>query len=658
MPDSYDFSGIATAYDVLCQDGRVIKTGAFDHQTGQVVPIVWRHGHDDIRNTLGHAVLERNVEPPGMRVKAHFNNTDEGRRAKVLVQGKDVRHLSIWANQLTESPGMFQGQSVIETRKGTIREVSLVLAGKNPGAYIDTVVRHSDDPLDPDSFVEDGIIIHTEYSINFEEEKEEEPEVVEPEKEETKEEETKDDLSHAEDDTIADILKTLNEDQQKLFDVVLHAAAQGEKLPPEQSSAENGEGPTLQEVFDTLNEEQKTILYHMAGEISQEETVSQGDSDPMSETHNIFENSNPKEENVLSHEQAVNIMATAMKNRSSSLRQAFIDAEATLSHSVTDIDFMFPDAKKVDAGGPQWYSRPMEWVEGVLGACKTRPFSRIKSMYADLTGADARAKGYVTGNQKVEEVIAVLKRVTTPQTIYKLQKLDRDDIIDITDFDVVVWLKTEMRMMLREELARAILISDGRADTGDDAILSTNVRPIYNDDPVYTIDAIFNAIADEEAFSAFDDTKCLQFIDFVAGFRKDYRGSGSPVFYCQPEVLSRLMLIRDTDTHRLHRTEAELASALRVSAIVEVPPMSGMSEAGIVNPPALPAGTYTIETLGVIVNLNDYVIGMDNMGKTAFFDDFDLDFNKYTYLYETRLSGALVNPKSAISVENVVAKTA
>jgi hypothetical protein len=279
-------------------------------------------------------------------------------------------------------------------------------------------------------------------------------------------------------------------------------------------------------------------------------------------------------------------------------------------------------------------------------------------MYADITGADARAKGYVTGNQKVEEVITVLKRVTTPQTIYKLQKLDRDDIIDITDFDVVVWLKGEMRIMLREELARAVLISDGRNDTGDDAIMAANVRPIYNDNAVYTINKLYNDIGNEQVLGDFTAAEAVILIDYIAEARQEYRGSGSPVFYVQPEVLAKLLLVRDTQNRRIHPTEAALAEALRVSALVEIPPMSGLSRAGIVDPPGVPSGTYTIATLGIIVNLNDYVIGMDRGGKTAFFDDFDLDFNKYTYLYETRLSGAMVNPKSAMAIELVTAKTA
>lgn len=651
MPNSYDFSGIATAYGVLCQDGRVIKKGAFDHQKGQVVPMVWRHGHEDIRNVVGHAHLGINELPPGMRVKAFFNATDEGQRAKLLVNNKDIKHLSIWANQLDESMTAANGQSVREVNKGTIREVSLVLAGKNPGAYIDDVVKHSDDPLNPEHIVLDGVIIHTEYGIELadEEETEEKPE------EEAEEEEV---LAHADDATVSDILQTLDSDQQKLFSIVLHSAATGEKTPPSKSTGEKSDGPTVQAIFDSLSEEQKNILYYMAGELSQED-LSQGDSDLMPKTtHNLFEDSEKEEENTLSHEQASNILSTAVLQRAGSLRDAFAADDTALAHSVTDIDFMFPDARKVDAGGPQFLSRPMEWVEKVLGACKMRPFSRIKSMYADLTGADARAKGYVTAAEKVEEVIAVLKRVTVPQTIYKLQKLDRDDIIDITDFDVVVWLKSEMRTMLREELARAILISDGRNDTGADAILAANVRPIYNDDATFTISKIYNDVSNEQVLADFTAGETVILIDYIADARKEYRGSGSPVFYCQPEVLAKFLLVRDTENRRIHPTEAALAEALRVSKIVEVPPMSGMSRAGIVNPPGLPVGTYTIATLGVIVNLSDYVIGMDKGGRTAFFDDFDLDFNKYTYLYETRLSGAMVNPKSALAIELVTAKTA
>ncbi len=646
---SYDFSGIATAYEVLCQDDRVIKTGAFDHQKGQVVPMVWRHSHEDIRNVVGHAHLGVSVKPPGMRVKAIFNDTDEGRRAKLLVRNKDVKHLSIWANQLVEKKKVVANNGEIrEVKKGTIREVSLVLAGKNPGAYIDDVVRHSEDPFDPDTFVEDGVIIHTEYPIELFEEPEGDPD-PDP------------DIIHQEDgSTVATILESLTSEQERLFNVILHSAITGEKTPPAKSNAQDGTGLTVKEVFDTLSEEQKNTLYYMAGELSQEGLSQEGDPDDMTKkTHNIFEgDEDGDDDKKLSHENLGRVLTIARDTRAGSLRDVFAAQEITLSHSITDIDFMFPDAKKVDAGGPQFYSRPMEWVEQVLNACKTRPFSRIKSQYADLTQADARAKGYVTGALKVEEVIAVLKRVTTPQTIYKLQKLDRDDIIDITDFDVVMWLKGEMRLMLREELARAILISDGRNDTGADAILAANVRPIYNDSAVYTISKIYNDIANEQDLVDFTAAEAIILIDYIADARKEYRGSGSPTFYCQPEVLAKLLLVRDTTGRRIHPTEASLAEALRVRNLVEIPPMSLMERSAVVNPPGLPSGTYDIATLGVIINLSDYVIGADKGGKTAFFDDFDLDYNKYTYLYETRLSGALINPLSAMAIELVTAKTA
>ena len=377
-------------------------------------------------------------------------------------------------------------------------------------------------------------------------------------------------------------------------------------------------------------------------------------------THNIFEEGDDDAKgDVLSHEQVQEVLKAALNSRASSLRDVFTDAgiENILQHSITDIDNMFPDAQAVTEGGPQLWSRPIEWVELVLNACKTRPFARIKSQYADITGADARAKGYVTAAEKVEEVIAVLKRVTTPQTIYKLQKLDRDDMVDITEFDVVTWLKGEMRLMLREELARAILISDGRANSGADAIITTNVRPIYNDDSVYTINKLYNDVGNLGPLADFTAAETVALIDYIAAARAEYRGTGSPTFYCQPEVLTKLLLVRDTENRRIHPSQQDLADALRVRTIVEIPPMSGMQADDVVDPVGIPAGTYDVATLGVVVNLTDYVIGADKGGQTAFFDDFDLDYNKYSYLYETRVSGALVNPKSAITVQLVTAGT-
>lgn len=663
--DSYDFSGIATAYDVLCGDGRLIKHGAFDWQDGHVIPLVVQHKHGSILNFVGHGVLESSSEPSGMRILATFNNTKEGKHAKQMVFDKEIQHLSIWANELTENTLQHSKYGVVlAVQKGTIRECSLVKYGQNPGAVIDDVMTHSTDPYGDELELRDGVIIHTAIPIEIYEEEIVEPApVVEETPEPTPEpapvvEETPEVVQeetapvvHAE-QTGLDILESLTDEQKVLFNIVLHSAMTGE--PPEKGESDGSEeeGPTLQETFDSLTEEQKNLLYYMAGELSSE-NLSQGDPDMPKSSFNIFEDDKNTDSDIhFSHEDVRSALEEAIKTRTGSLKATF------LQHSITDVDYLFPDAKNVQPGGPQFLSREMTWVEKVLTSTSQRPFARIKSMYADLTPEAARAKGYVTAAQKAEEVIAVLRRTTTPQTIYKLQKLDRDDIVDITEFDVVVWLKSEMRLMLREELARAILISDGRSGASADKIVETNVRPIYNDDAAFTVSAIYNDAGNLKALSAFTAAEVVDLIDWIAGQMQNYRGKGQPTFYCQPEVLTKLLLVRDANNLRIHRSKAELAEAMRVSDIVEVPPMSAMQRTGVEDPPGLPAGTYTIGTLGVIVNLQDYVIGMDKGGETNFFDDFDIDYNKMTYLYETRLSGALVNPKSAIAVELVLAYAA
>lgn len=389
-------------------------------------------------------------------------------------------------------------------------------------------------------------------------------------------------------------------------------------------------------------------------------------------TLNIFEDdTDESSEEFMAHEAVISALLSAATSRASSLRDVFLQQGITpaklvavveadpdlsvLSHSITNMSNFFPNAKAVSPGGPEFFTREMEWVPQVLNGTRKTPFSRIKSSYADLTPDAARASGYVTGAQKVEEVIEAFQRETTPKTVYKLQKLDRDNILDITEFDVVVWLKQEMRMMLQEEVARAILISDGRAGGDPEKITEANLRPIYNDVATYTLKATLNDVGDLKDYDAMTDDELIALIDFIADAMKDYRGAGSPVFYCQPGLAVKFMLIRDADKHRLHRSTQELAAALGVSRIVQVPPMAAMERTGVVDPPLLPTGTYTIGTLGVVVNLRDYVIGMDRGGQTAFFDDFDIDFNKYSYLYETRLSGALVQPSSAIAVELVTA---
>lgn len=721
-----DFSGMATVYNVLCNDGRTIKPGAFDHQDGQVVPLVWRHSHDKITNVIGHGTLSVSQDPPGMRITGTFNTTKEGRQAKQLVDSRDVTNLSIWANEILEH-SVYGSKREVEG--GTIREVSLVLSGANPGAKIDDVIRHSADPFDLDNVIFDGVIIHTGIDI----------EVDEAETEEETEEPTTP-IQHT-DETIRDVLQTLNPDQERLFDYFLVKGGTGED-PVADSEGEDENAPSISDVFETLSHEQKTTLYYLVGSIlpdeepeeepeeepvqhaeetvqdvvdsldddqaaffelvmshaaagttakpstkinnrsvedvfnslsekqaralvyllsddgaEPEEQIQQGD---LTMTRNIFEanDASPNADNTLSHEAVQNVILTAAQRKATSLRELFEQADIEIAHSVTNIDYMFPDAAPVTPGGPEFFSRPMEWVEKVLGATKNRPFSRIKSWYSDLTPDAARAKGYVTGDQKAEEVVAVMKRTTTPQTIYKLQKLDRDDVLDITDFDIIVWLKTEMRLMLREELARAILIGDGRLVSDDYKIQETNIRSILNDDAVYTITHWYNDVGNEQALSAFTDAELIDLIDDIALSMIQYRGSGSPTFYCQPEVLTRFLLVRDTQGRRLHANVQDLAASLRVSNVMEIPVMADLATTGAVDPTGLPAGTYNISHLGIIVNLADYVIGLDRGGQTTFFDDFDLNFNKHEYLYETRLSGALIHPKSAIAVNLVTAKTA
>lgn len=644
-----DFSGLATVYEVPCTDGRVIQKGAFDHQFGETVPLVWRHGHGDVTNIIGHGILGPSDDPSGVRVTGAFNKTKEGLRAKKLVMDKDIDRLSIWANEVIEHQNG-SGDNLRRVVSGTIREVSLVMFGANPGARIDDLIRHEDDMV-----YLDGVIVHTDSTIEV---IEEEPEEPEEEPEEPKEpEET---VEHEDSDpTVREIIASLDENQKMLFGFVVHSALNGIKVNENQSNGSGG--PTVKEVFDTLTDQQKEALYFVVGELTSDEpTISQEDLGLEQEevtTMNIFEANAEESEpqgTVLSHESVLSAINEARSKRVS-LRSVFDNRGITISHSITDIDSLFPDAKQTESGGPRLHSRPMEWVEKVLGGTSNRPFARVKSRYADITADEARAKGYVTGDEKVEEVIAVLGRETTPQTIYKLQKLDRDDVIDITDFDIVMWLKAEMRLMLREELARAILVGDGRDGADAEKIKEDKIRPIATDSSVYTVPMFYNDVGNEKAVSAMTDEELLDLIDFIAGYSVDYRGSGSPTLYAAPDFVNKLMMIRDADGRRIHRSRMELAEALNVGGIVEVFPMADSVSSGVEDPAGQPEGAYDLEHVALIVNLSDYVIGMDRGGQTTFFDDFDIDFNQYKYLYETRLSGALVVPKSAVAVSVVTA---
>lgn len=560
----FDFSGWATRNNLKCSDGRTILKDAFKSNNGQTVPLVWNHQHNDPLNVLGHALLENRDE--GVYAYCKFNETESGRNAKLLVEHGDVSALSIYANQLKQ-----QGHNVLH---GAIRELSLVLAGANPGAFIDSVIRHGD-------VSDEEAIIYTGENISMyhaEEKKEDKP----MEKEEKNEE------------TVAD-------------------------------------------VFNTLNEKQKTVVYAMIGQALEEKEEyeedyeddedSKGGNEAMK--HNVFDNEDTQD--ILSHSDMEAIFADA--KRYGSLK------DSMLAHGIEQIDFLFPDAKNI-TNTPQFIQRDTGWVQKVMNGVHHTPFSRIKSTFADITEEDARAKGYIKGNLKKEEVFSLLKRTTTPTTIYKKQKLDRDDVIDITDFDVVAWLKSEMRVVLDEEIARAALVGDGRLASSDDKVNEGNIRPIWTDADLYTIKAPVTVAA-----AATADQKAKAFIRAAIKSRKNYKGSGEPTLYTTEDVLTDCLLMEDTTGRIIYDSVTKLATALRVREIVTVPVMEDLSR-------TVGSDEYTL--MGIIVNLSDYNIGADKGGAVNMFDDFDIDYNAQKYLIETRCSGALTKPYSAIALEMTI----
>lgn len=596
----YDFSGYATKNNVRCADGRVIMPGAFKEQDHAVVPMVWQHDHMTPDNVLGHALLENRAD--GVYTYGFFNNTPSAINAKECVKNGDVKALSIYANKLKH-----RGAEVMH---GVIREVSLVLAGANPGAYIDTVMVHSDDDDDTEDayikFVEpDNVLFHSD----------EEPEPVEE-----KTDEPEDALAHAE-----------GNDEKK-----------EDSMPATQPSA-SGSDKTVQDVINTMNEEQKNVLYALVGMVA-------GEGDEEDDVkHNVFEGDDNM--NALAHaEDFAEILRDAKRYGSlkeSALQHGYddISLDDVLQHDATygieHIDYLFPDYKNV-TNVPGFVSRDMSWVSKVMGAVSHTPFARIKTVFADITEDDARAKGYIKGKQKKEEVFALLKRTTDPQTVYKKQKLDRDDVIDITDFDVVAWLKGEMRMMLDEELACAFLIGDGRLTSADDKIQEAHIRPIWTDDDFYTIKADI-----ELETTATEDDIAKAVIRAAIKARKDYKGSGNPTFYTTEDMLTNMLLLTDNEGRDLYDSVDKLAKKLRVKEIVTVEVMEGKTRTSS-------SGTLNGKTLtlrGIVVNLADYNVGADKGGSINLFDDFDIDYNQMKYLIETRCSGALIKPFSAIAVE-------
>jgi hypothetical protein len=583
MDKKFDFSGYATRVDLQCSDGRIIRKDAFKHNDGQTVPLVWQHIHDDVSNILGHAVLENRED--GVYAYCTLNNTDAGTMAKTLVEHGDIKSLSIYANQLKHIQN-----SVIY---GDIKEVSLVLAGANPGAFIDNrQIAHSDGTYEADD--SEATIFPTEQDVISLTE----TEIQHADKEAVK------------DPTVGEIFNSMTEEQKNVcYAIIAQALAEVEDV----DAGDNTDGSAEHSDVD----KDETDLEHS----------NKGGENTMKK--NIFDKETKPNETTLSHSEIQAIIADAKKH--GSLK------DSALAHGITNIDYLFPDATNLD-GTPQFIKRETGWVTKVMGSVHHTPFSRIKSTFADITEEDARAKGYMKGNLKKDEVFSLLKRTTTPTTIYKKQKLDRDDVVDITDFDVVAWLKAEMRMMLDEEIARALLVGDGRLSSSDDKISEMNIRPIWKDDDLYTIKASFNLAADET-----DDQKARAFIKAVIKARKNYKGSGDPTLFMTEDMLTDCLLIEDSTGRVIYDSVVKLATTMRVKEIVTVPVMENLTRT---------SGSDTMTLHGIIVNLGDYNIGADKGGAVNMFDDFDIDYNAQKYLIETRASGALIKPYSAIVIES------
>ena len=582
----YDFSGWATKNNVKCSDGRVIMKDAFAHLDGVQVPLVWHHNRSTPDNILGHAILEN--RPEGVYCWAKFNDTESGLVAKKLVMHGDINALSIFANQLVQ-----KGPNV---QHGRIQEVSLVIAGANDEALIDNVVMHGYE-------TPDEAVIFTGETIW---------------------------LQHEE--IVHESIDTPNDEEEPVVDLEVEHA-DGVNTPEEKEE-------TIADIIDTMSEKQKTVLYALVGQAV--EDANNKDPEGGEEMkHNLFEGEVGDENKTLSHADMATILADAKKGAGTSLRQVFEEFVESneLAHGITNVDFLFPDAKTID-NIPSFIQREMGWVSDVMGRVHHTPFSRIKSIFADITEDEARAKGYIKGNLKKEEVFSLLKRTTSPTTIYKKQKMDRDDVIDITDFDVVAWLKAEMRMMLDEEIARAILVGDGRLVDSDDKIKEDCIRPIWKDADLYTIKTNVPVPA-----AATDADKARAFIKGVIKSRKNYKGSGNPVLYTTEDLVTDCLLLEDTTGRFIYDSVEKLAQVLRVSKIVTVPVMEGLSRV---------ADTVTYTLMGIVVNLSDYNVGADKGGAVNMFDDFDIDYNAQKYLIETRCSGALIKPHSAIAVEMTV----
>ena len=635
----YDFSGWATKNDLKCADGRVIRRDAFKINDGTRVPLLWNHKHDSTSAVLGHALLENRDE--GVYTYGFLNNTNAGKEAREMLEHGDVRSLSIFANNLVQD-----GPNVLH---GSIREVSLVLAGANPGAFIESAISHGYpiDESEESGFVYTGDeleLTHSDVELNTDGDSE--------------------DNDNKEDDDMAYLEHADEEKEEK------------------KETKESGE-KTIEEIINTMTDEQKDAMYAIVGAAveearggsnSEDSEVKHSYEEDDEMKHNVFDQEESYN-NYLEHSMALNnVLQDSIKHKSGSLREMINESleSGELAHTMVvptegmdvigpgewrqnipegrpttygfnDPEALFPEPTNLN-NPPEFISRDQAWVSVLLGGVHRSPFSRIKSVFADITEEEARAKGYTKTHKKTEEIFGLLKRVTTPTTIYKKQRMDHDDVKDITDFDVVAWIKSEMQVMFREEMARAILIGDGRSNVSDDKIKEDCIRPIAKDDPLFTIKCPVNV-----AHGATDDVKAKAAIDAVIRSRKDYKGSGNPYFFTTEDWVTEMLLLEDGIGHKLYKSESELATALRVSRIVTVELLANQT----IGIEETSGGSTTVvqkPLLGIIVNPKDYNVGNDKNRGTEMFEDFDIDFNQHVWLMEDRFSGALTKPFSAISI--------
>lgn len=644
MDEKFDFSGYATKNDLKCADGRTIRKNAFADCDGNKVPLVWNHKHGTPGDVLGHAILENRED--GVYTYGTFNDSESGKNAKELVRHGDITALSIYANQLVQKGG--------DVLHGMIREVSLCLAGANPGARIENLSFEHDYNEDSDDFealLFNGDNIELAHADDPEKDEKEEPEdkkKMEPE-ETSEESEVKEEAK-----------------EKKKEEELAHASEEPKEEKEDKSMATENE-KTVKDVWDSLTEEQKNVVYFMIGQALEENGgKAAGNEEEPEMSHNLFEGDNAQ--NTLTHAELNEAMATVIADakKYGSMKDSYEHhmSEGVLAHAIdttgmtlpsmtneayadtanggpgygiNGVEMLFPDARTIN-NIPEFIGRDVDWVNVVLNAVHKTPFSRIKSVFANITEDEARAKGYIKANMKKNEFFSLMKRTTIPQTIYKKQKMDRDDVVDITDFDVVAWIKSEMRRMLNEEIGRAILIGDGRLVSDEAKISEEHVRPIVADSPLFTIKA---TVAEGE-----DDEKTAKnFMKAAVKARKDYKGSGNPTLFTTEEVLTNMLLIEDGIGHPMYKSEAEVATALRVNKIITVPVMEGFKNSS------------NQELLGIIVNLNDYNVGADKGGAVNMFDDFNIDYNQYVYLIETRISGALIKPYSAIALFKAAGST-